>query len=165
MSHYSYEIKNNKLRIFPESTIVGPRKMWVEFTIANQLEAWEEDSDRAKVVDGVNNMNTAPFANIPYTSINSIGKQWIRRFALALCKEMLGQVRSKFGTIPIPGESLTLNGDALLSQGKEEQVALRDELKAVLDELTYSKLLEADAGQVANTNAIQEKIPLGIFTG
>ena len=165
LSHFSYEIKNNKLRIFPETTTISPKKMWVEFTIANQLEAWEEDSDRTKVVDGVNNMNTAPFANIPYTSINSIGKQWIRRFALALCKEMLGQVRSKFGTIPIPGESLTLNGDALLSQGKEEQTALRDELKAVLDELTYTKLLEADAGQVANTNAIQEKIPLGIFTG
>ena len=78
---------------------------------------------------------------------------------------MLGQVRSKFGTIPIPGESLSLNGDALLSQGKEEQGALREELKTVLDELTYSKLLESDAGQIANTNAIQEKIPLGIFTG
>ena len=165
MSHFSYELKNNKLRIFPESQIISPKKMWIEFTIANELEAWEEDSNRSKVVDGVNNMNTAPFANIPYVTINSIGKQWIRRFALAICKEMLGQVRSKFGTIPIPGESLSLNGDALLSQGKEEQDALREELKTVLDELTYSKLLEADAGQIANTNAIQEKIPLGIFTG
>jgi hypothetical protein len=63
-------------------------------------------------------MNTLPFDNIPYNNINSIGKQWIRRFALALTKEVLGQVRSKFGAIPIPGESVTLNGDALITQGK-----------------------------------------------
>ena len=66
-------------------------------------------------------MNTMPFANIPFNSINSIGKQWIRRFALALTKEMLGQVRGKFSTIPIPGEAVTLNHSELLSQGKEEK--------------------------------------------
>ena len=80
----------------------------------------------------MNNMNTLPFENIPYENINSIGKQWIRRFALALCKETLGQVRSKFGTVPIPGESVTLNGAALLSEGKDEQEKLRAELKETL---------------------------------
>mgnify|MGYP001407887903 CR=1 FL=1 len=62
-----------------------------------------------------------PFENTPYQAINSIGKQWIRRFALALSKETLGNVRSKIGSIPIPGDSVTLDGPALLSQSQTEQ--------------------------------------------
>jgi hypothetical protein len=72
-------------------------------------------------------------------------------------------VRSKFATIPIPGESVTLNGDALLSQGKEEQEALRTELKELLDELTYNAMMTADAQKVEQVNNIQKKIPLSIF--
>ena len=104
-----------------------------------------------------------PFQNLPYDSINSIGKQWIRRFALSLSKETLGQVRSKFGQVPIPGESVTLNGEALLSQGKEEQEALRTELKELLDELTYNAMMTGDAEKVDQVNNIQKKIPLSIF--
>ena len=111
-------------------------------------------------------MNTLPFENIAYESINSIGKQWIRRFALALSKETLGQVRGKFGgNIPIPGESVTLNSSDLLGQAKEEQTALRDELKTQLDEMTYPKLAEADKGRIDNTAGIMEKVPLKIFVG
>jgi len=162
-SHYSYEIKNNKLRLFPMSTTVAPSKMWVKFTV--KQDAWNEYGDRKTGVDGVNNMNTLPFANIPYNNINSIGKQWIRRFSLALSKEMLGQVRGKFSTIPIPGESITLNGDALMSQAKEEQDKLREELKTVLDELTYAKLAEKDAAISESVNTVHRQIPLPIFTG
>ena len=114
----------------------------------------------------VNNMNTLPFENIPYENINSIGKQWIRRFCLALSKETLGQIRGKFGgVVPIPGESVTLNASDLLSQAKDEQNALRDELKAQLDEMTYPKLTEADKGMVDNSATILERVPLKIFVG
>ena len=89
----------------------------------------------------------------------------IRRFALALTKEMLGQVRGKFATIPIPGESVTLNADALISQAKDEQEKLREELKTVLDELTYAKLAETDAGISDNVNKVQASIPVPIFVG
>ena len=162
-SHYSFELKNNKLRIFPSATSVAPSKMWVKFTV--KRDAWEEDDDRSIGADGVNNMNTLPFANLPYRNINSIGKQWIRRFALSLAKEMLGQVRGKFGSIPIPGESVTLNGDALISQAQTEQEKLREELKTVLDELTYAKLAERDAAVADSVNKVQERIPLPVFTG
>ena len=114
---------------------------------------------------GINNMNTAPFANVPYNNINSIGKQWIRRFALSVCKEMLGLVRSKFTTIPIPGAETTLDGPALISAAKEEQTALRDELKTVLDELTYAKLAEKDSLIAVNTETLLSKIPLAIYPG
>ena len=116
-------------------------------------------------MDGVNNMNTMPLQNIPYRNINSIGKQWIRRFALSLSKEMLGLIRSKFSSIPIPGNDISMNGDALVSSGKEEQAALREELKTTLDELTYSKLMEGDAEVVENSNRVMVKVPTAIFTG
>ena len=110
-------------------------------------------------------MNTLPFQNIAYQSINSIGKQWIRRFSLALAKEMLGQVRGKFASIPIPGESVNLNAADLLGQAKAEQDALREELKTTFDELTYTKLAEAD-GVISDTvEKVMADIPAGIYVG
>ena len=166
-SNYSYELFNNKLRLYPTPITSSPSKFWVRFTIENETEPWQEYmTDRKKGVDGVNNMNTLPYANILYTSINSIGKQWVRRFALALSKEMLGQIRGKFGgTIPIPGDTVTLNSADLLGQAKAEQDALRDELKTVLDELTYAKLAERDAAIAESATSTQKHVPLPFFVG
>ena len=75
LSHFSYEIKNNKLRLFPDTTGVSPTKMWVEFSVASS--AWDEAGSSNTGVKGINNMNTLPFENIEYLNINSIGKQWI----------------------------------------------------------------------------------------
>ena len=93
-----------------------------------KTDAWTDDDSYETGINGVNSVNTMPLDNIPYANINAIGKQWIRKYALALCKEMLGQIRGKFTTIPIPGESVTLNHSELLSQAKEEQTTLRDKL-------------------------------------
>ena len=106
-----------------------------------------------------------PFSNLPYDTINSIGKQWIRRFALSLSKEILGLIRSKFATLPIPGESVTLNGSELVSQSKEEQNSLREELKATLAELTYTKMSEQEASMVDNAEKVLQKIPYSVFVG
>jgi hypothetical protein len=163
LSHYSYEIKNNKLRLYPSPTLHHPDKMWVEFTV--QTDAWDEQSNGTDGGEGINNLNTLPFENLPYANINAIGKQWIRRFALALCKEMLGLIRSKFSSIPIPGESVSLNGADLVSQGKDEQDKLREELKTTLDELTYAKIAELDASMLESANRAQSKVPLVIFMG
>lgn len=160
MSHFSYELRDNKIRLHPRPYSGGPTKMWIEFSIPTDV--WESDD---KSVDGVNNINTLPVGNLPFGSINSIGKQWIRRFALALCKETLGQVRSKFGTVPVPGQTVNLNGSALLSEAKTEQNALRDELKKTLEELTYAKLAEQDAGMLENTEKVLDKVPNYIFVG
>jgi hypothetical protein len=156
-SHYSYEIKNNKLRIFPSPTISSPSKIWFEFRVDSSV--WDVDDTKEDGTDGVNNMNTLPFENLPYENINAIGKQWIRRFTLALSKETLGQVRSKFGSIPIPGETVNLNGSALISEGQQEQEKLREELKTTLDELTYAKLVEKDAAMTETAMGVQGKIP------
>jgi len=161
-SHFSYELKNNRLRIFPAPYSGGPQRLFFKFSIPEDSFAPDaNDPER----EGVNNMNNLPFANLPYGSINSIGKQWIRRFALALSKEMLGQVRSKFATIPIPGESVTLNGDSLISQAREEQSSLREELKTTLAEMTYTKLAQSESELVEATKKIQESVPLTVFVG
>jgi hypothetical protein len=162
-SQYSYEIKNNKLRLFPNLTLVSPGKYWIEFYI--DAEPWEESSDKLTGTSGINNMNTLPFENTPYDNINSIGKQWIRRFALALSKETLGNIRSKFTTIPIPGDSITLDGPSLVSQGQTEQEKLREELKTVLDETTYTKIAQSDVELTDAINKVQERMPMRVFVG
>ena len=163
LSHYSFEIHNNKLKLFPIPQSGIPSTMWVTFTM--HLDAWEEEEGKRTGVEGINNMNTLPFPNIPYKYINSIGKQWIRRYALALSKEVLGQIRGKFATIPIPGESVTLNASDLLSQAKDEQTTLKEELKTVLDEMTYKALAEQNAAMVAAVDTVYQEIPLAIFQG
>ena len=163
VSHYSYELKDNNLRIYPKPSSISPSQIWFQFTIDEN--PWEEDDNSQTGTHGINNMNTLPFENIPYENINSIGKQWIRRFALAVTKEILGQIRSKFASIPIPGEAVNLNGSALITEAREEQDKLREELKTTLDELTYAKLMEKDAAVVDAAHSIQEKVPLPIIVG
>jgi len=164
-SHYSYEIRNNVLRLFPPplASDVGVSKYWIQFTIPT--EPWDQDSDKEDGAFGINNMNTLPFENIPYASINSIGKQWIRRFALALAKEMLGQVRGKFATLPIPGSDVQLNASDLLAQAKEEQEKLREELKTTLDELTYGKLAALEAEKMESASTVLKNVPHLVYKG
>ena len=139
------------------------RHMWVDFSVIPN--SWDNPPDYDAGVDGINNINTLPFDNIPYENINAIGKQWIRRFALALSKETLGQVRGKFQTVPIPGESVTLNAAELLGQAQAEQEALREELKTILDELTYTAMAKSDAEKANAVEDIQKKVPTLIFQG
>jgi len=165
-SHYSYELINNKIRLFPNPSdwaFKDASAVWVKFYI--KTDAWTEDDNYKSGIEGVNNVNTMPLDNIPYANINAIGKQWIRKYALSLCKEMLGQIRGKFTTIPIPGESVTLNHSELLSQAKEEQQQLRDKLMEILKEMEYAELVKRDVEITdAATNTLKNS-PLPIFVG
>jgi hypothetical protein len=163
-SHYSYELIDNKLRLYPAPDSVSPEKFWFRFTIENNNAFATGSYDSG--VSGVNNVNTLPFENIPFEKINSMGQQWIRRFSLALSKETLGQIRGKFGgNVPIPGDNISLNASELLSQAATEQTALREELNKQLDEMLYSRIAEVDKGMVDNTDALVSKTPLKIFVG
>lgn len=163
-SHYSYEIIDNNLRLYPIPDSVSPEKFWFRFSVEDNNAFATGSYDEG--IDGINNLNTMPMENLPFTSINSIGQQWIRRFALALSKETLGQIRGKFGnSVPIPGDNVTLNATELLTQAKEEQNGLREELNKQLDEMLYAKLAEVDKSMIDNTNAIVGNTPLKIFVG
>ena len=168
VSHYSYEILNNRLRLYPT-----PRgadnfagfldRVWFRFRIADN--SWGEGDDTNTGVHGVNNINTLPFDNIPYENINSMGKQWIRNYALALCKEMLGQIRGKFQTVPIPGESVTLNYSSLLSEAQKEKDDLRQGLTEMLKEIEYTELVKKDQEKVSAAEETLRRSPLPIFVG
>ena len=166
-SHFAYEIKNNKLRLFPTpggafSGFFQNTKIWFRFYIKEDSTV---DSPYDDGVKGVNNLNTLPFENIPYKNINSIGKQWIRKYSLALCKEMLGQIRGKFTTIPIPGESVTLNHGELLTQAKAEQDDLKDKLREILKETEYQELSRISSEKAETAAKTFSFSPLPIFVG
>ena len=163
-SGFSYQLRNNKLRIFPSPSVVQPKKMWIEYSV-DESPLSSSVASVQKQISGVNNMNTLPFENIPFENINSIGKHWIRRYALAVSKGQLGEIRSKFATVPIPGESVTLNGTALKDESKTEKQALRDELKAIMDELTYSKLAQDDQAKITAAVETFKSIPMAIYVG
>lgn len=163
-SHYSYEISDNKLKLYPTPQQVSPEKFWFRFTIVDNNAYATGSFDTG--VNGVNNMNTMPMENIAFNKINSIGQQWIRKFSLSLSKETLGQVRGKFGgNVPIPGDNITLNASDLLSQAQAEQTTLREELNKQLDEMLYAKIAETDKAMTDNMDSIVGKTPLKIFVG
>jgi len=164
-SHFSYELKNNKIRLFPVPETFGEfdKQYWFQFYIKQ-----DSTADAAGYNDGtlgVNNMNTLPYENLPYANINSMGKQWIRKYSLSLCKEMLGQIRGKFTTIPIPGESVTLNHSELLAQAKSEQQELRDKLTETLASMEYQELLKTSGEKAESTAKTFALSPLPIFVG
>lgn len=166
-SHYSYEIINNKLRLYPEPghwDFTSVENVWVRFYVQD-MDVFTSNADYTDGVEGVNNMNTLPFDNVPYENINAIGKQWIRKYCLALCKEMLGQIRGKFTQIPIPGESVTLNHSELLSQAKDEQQQLKDKLMEMLKETEYKELVKYDAETADAAQNLFKNSPLPIFVG
>ncbi len=167
-SHYSFDIRNNRIRIFP-SPRQGADVFWIEFVIPSN--PWGTDTSvngtpySNSTIDGINNMNSIPFQNIPYDKINSIGKQWIRRYCLELCKEILGQVRSKFDKVPIPGDSVTLNGSALIQQSETNREKLREELIKTLADMVYTKLGEDTTKLMEETNKASALIPMIPYTG
>lgn len=150
-SNYSYKIVGTKLRIYPApvtSNTGGAMKLWVRvYRTPDPLSPDVPDTSTY----GVSNISNIPFGRLTYSKINSgIAHQWIRQMTLALCKEVLGRIRSKFSVVPIPGRELTLDGDKLLAEGREDQQRLRDTFKELLESITYDKLIEREANKAEN---------------
>jgi len=159
-SNYSYRIIGSKLRIYPMPTQASGSnlpKMWVRVSFPpDPLNPDIQDDS----IYGASNLSNVPYGRLTYKNANSVGRQWVRQYSLALCKELLGQVRSKFASVPIPSGDLTLNGGDLISQGREDQGRLRDQLVELLDSLTYSKLLEGQATDAENIMRALKMIPM-----
>ena len=156
-SNYSYQIMGTKIRIFPQpSKAKNGQKLWLKvgFVTDGSNPAYTDET-----IDGISSPHNLPFGDIDYGKINAMGRQWIRQFTLANCKELLGHVRSKFGSVPIPNGELTLNGADLVSQGREDKTNLRTELREMLESLTYDKLIEGQANEAENLNRILKYVP------
>jgi hypothetical protein len=156
-SNYSYMIVGTKLRIYPMPVSDIPPRLWINVGFQQDpLAPALNDSS----IYGINNLSNVPFGNFIYSRVNSIGRQWTRQYTLALAKEVLGLVRSKFSSVPIPGTELQLNGSDLVSQGREEKEKLMTQLKEMLDTLTYDKLIETQAMKVDNLQKILRAVPI-----
>jgi hypothetical protein len=117
------------------------------------------------MADVVSDYSNIPYNNMTYGDINDIGKQWIRKYTLALATNMLGQVRGKYGTVPIPNGELTLNGADLISQSNTDKETLITELKESLDALSRQAQLERKQAEADALQQQMNKIPMGIYIG
>ena len=158
-SAHTFNIVNNKLQVFPLPT--GVYKLWFEYIVKD-----EYDSNSTVVQDGV----VSDYSNIGYdfmiySQINDVGKQWVRKYSLALAKELLGAVREKYSTVPIPGSEVSLDGAALRAEAQTEKDQLIEQLRANLEEVSNKVRYETEAENAENQQKLMTKVPINIYIG
>jgi hypothetical protein len=160
-SQYSFELKNNKLRIMPIPTY--GYKLWLEYT--NDTEVFEDG-----MLTPMNHKVASDFSNIPYknhsySDINDAGKQWIRDYFLAICKEILGSVRQKYQTLPIPGGEVTMDGAELRAEAQQTKERLLDTLKEQLEAAGRFGQMEKQALMADQMQETLKRVPMCIYIG
>tara|TARA_R110000868_G_scaffold174372_1_gene411034 strand:+ start:132 stop:1307 length:1176 start_codon:yes stop_codon:yes gene_type:complete len=163
-SAYSFEIHNNNLRIFPrpQSGDAG-NKIYFEYYVKDDIQ--NTNNANAGLQGGVSDPSNVPYKFITYNSINQPGRQWIRKYTYALAKELLGIIRSKYSSMPIPDGEVTLDGEGLKTEGREEKLQLLEELKEFLDSVSLTEKLKAEAEEANAQQEVLAKAPLPIFIG
>jgi len=161
---YSFDIHNNKVRIFPvpdyNTVVPGVNdQMYFHYILTDERDNPVVDN-RTNLVTNVSNV---PYTNPVYSQINSIGKQWIRQYTLALIKEILAYVRGKYSNIPVPGAEVVLNQSDLLTDARKEKEDLLTQLRAMLDQTSRNKQLEQQAAEADSTQKMFDKVPLAIY--
>ena len=160
-SNYSFELINNKIRIFPIPT--KNEKLWFKYILKSDRNVATVSGSIGTGV--VTDISTVPYTNPTYTNINSIGRQWVFEYTLALAKEMLGYVRGKYQTVPVPGAEATLNHGDLISAASAEKTALVERLRAYLEETSRTKLLEKKANEAEFIQKDLSATPYTIYIG
>ncbi len=158
-SAYSFEIVNNQLRLFPIPRTVG--KMYFEYYKLS-------DKKNAAYGSGTNTITSVadvPYENPSYVLINSVGRQWIYRYTLALAKELLAYVRGKYQTVPVPGSEATLNQADLLADARTEKADLLANLREMLDQTSRQSQLERKANEGENLSKTLKEVPMVIYVG
>ena len=159
-SNYSFELKNNNLTIFPVP-ITGSGNFRFEY-----IKREERISGSVTNTPGnVTNVSNSPYTNPTYAGINSVGRQWIFEYTLAISKEMLGYVRGKYGTIPIPNANVTLNQSDLISAATAEKNSLIERLRSYFDETSRKSLLERRSQEAEFKQTELKQVPYTIYIG
>jgi hypothetical protein len=162
LSAFSFELINNKLRIFPVPTDADSGiNIWFQYLLKDERLA----DSITQSPNQVSNVSNANYNNPVYTQINSIGRSWIFEYTLALCKEMLGYVRGKYTTVPIPGAEVTLNQSDLLASATADKNALIEKLRGYFDETSRQALLERRKNESDYAQSELNKSPMTIFIG
>ena len=161
LADYSFELINNRLRIFPIPPEDGHR-IWFQYISLEERFA----SAITQTPGSVTNPSNVGFTNPVYSQINSIGRQWIFEYTLALCKEMLGYVRGKYqNTIPIPEREISLNSGDLITAATAEKTALVDRLRGYFDETSRQALLQRKQAESDAAMSELSKSPMQIYIG
>jgi len=158
-SAYSFELVNNKLTIFPKPT--SNYKLHFKYLVKDD----RNNTLQGKSAGVVSDFSNAPYDNMQFKFINDVGKQWIKKYALALCKELLGSIRSKYASLPIPNAETTLDGDTLRNEAVAEKEFLMTQLREMLEQTSRKALLEADSEEATRLQEKLGKVPTPIFIG
>jgi hypothetical protein len=158
-SAYSFELVNNKLSIFPNPT--SNYKLHFKYLVKDD----RNNTLQGKSAGVVSDFSNAPYDNMQFKFINDVGKQWIKKYALALCKELLGSIRSKYASLPIPNAETTLDGDTLRNEAVAEKEFLMTQLREMLEQTSRKALLEADSEEATRLQEKLGKVPTPIFIG
>ena len=161
-SQYTFELVNNKLRIFPIPTGGGIQMLNFEYMLLSDRNQPYVARNGQNIITNASNV---PYNNPTYTTINSIGRQWVFEYALSIVKEILGYVRGKYSSIPIPGAEVVLNQSDLISAATSEKVALVDRLRAYFDTTSRKTLLANKAEEAQSQRNILSDVPMVIFIG
>ena len=161
-SQFTFQLINNKLRIFPIPTNAEDGgQLWFQYMLKSEEACATVDVDP----NTISNISQVPYRNVDYDSINSVGRSWIFEYTLALSKEILGYVRGKYTTVPIPGAEVTLNQADLLTSSTADKNSLIDRLRAYFDDTSRQKLLERRQAESIARNSELEQVPMTIFIG
>ncbi len=160
-SNTSYYHVGNNLRIFPKPTV--PMNLWIEYGGQINPFAPEGSLSADPSINGISNLSNVPFTDLAYSSINPMGRYWIRQTTFALCIEELGRIRRKFRSLPIPNGELQLDGDELVREGLEKQERLEEKLRADLEKLTNVELARQETEQMQLLNQQLNYIPSGLY--
>jgi len=159
-SAYSFELVNNQLKLFPIPT-ANSGSLFFEYYLDEDKKKIVTDTDRGLIT----NVAEVPYENPTYSQINSIGRQWIFKYTLALSKELLGYVRGKYQTVPVPGSEASLNQADLLSDARTEKTDLMTQLKEMLEQTSRQAQLERKAMESEHLSKTLDSVPLTIFIG
>lgn len=162
-SAFTFEIINNKLKTFPVPEIPGT--LWITYSKQSDISNPSINSPFSGSTNLVTNPSNAPYGTMTYSQINRPGRQWIYEYTLALASELLGLVRGKYNTIPVPGAETTLNGADLISKGQNAQAALKERLRGELEEMTRKAQLERKASENQSINDTLNQVPLLVYVG
>jgi hypothetical protein len=159
-SAYSFELINDRIKFFPIPNGANFTKVHFQYILK---------TDRSNALKGatgrVSDYSNVPYEDVIYNRINAVGRQWIRRYALSLAKEMLGYIRGKYSALPIPNAEVTLNGSDLISAAQTEKEGLITELKEILDTMSRQSQLERKQAEADSMQQQMMKIPLKIYVG
>jgi hypothetical protein len=158
-SAHSFNIVNNKLQIFPKPST--SYKLWFEYMVKKDF----NENNTIITPNVVSDYSNIGYNFMQYNRINDVGKQWIRKYTLALAKEMLGAIREKYNTVPIPGSEVSLDGAALRAEAQTEKDALIEQLRENLNEVSKKARFEAEAQMSENKEQIMSRVPLNIYIG